>query len=344
MNHPKNIPRNTSPLLRRGFRGGLLLVLYAGIAHAQFAPQVGVSGSTAIPALSQFAGWATGCTVQRGYLDIAQPGLGKTTTGDTSMAIGAQDHSIMSLGDSGVAVLTFSAPLYNGAGADFAVFENGFQNPANPEEAFLELAFVEVSSDGVNYTRFPATSNTPLTAQVPMAGVFMDARLINNLAGKYISGYGTPFDLQELAGMPGLDINHITHVRIVDAIGAIGTDGSKDHLGNNVNDPYPTAIPTGGFDLDAVGAIYQVGMSIATQATTKAFTIYPNPASDNVFIDTKGAVFQYMLTDVTGKALQTGTLDNSNTQFNINNYPQGIYYLQLQDRSGSKWEEKIIKI
>jgi hypothetical protein len=65
--------------------------------------------------------------------------------------------------------------------------------------AYLELAFVEVSSDGINYFRFPATSLTPTDNQVSNTA-YMNAANINNLAGKYIGGYGTPFDLDELAG------------------------------------------------------------------------------------------------------------------------------------------------
>src|SRR4051812_5611715 len=118
-------------------------VLLFTSGRAQYAPQAGIMGSTAISATSsQFVGWATGCRVQRGYMDIANPSLGLASFGDSSMAIGAPDHGIVSLGDSGVATLTFMKPINNGTGPDFAVFENGFLNTANDSQAFLELAFV----------------------------------------------------------------------------------------------------------------------------------------------------------------------------------------------------------
>jgi hypothetical protein len=82
-------------------------------------------------------------------MDIANPGLGYASLGDSSLAIGPANLDIVSLGDSGVATLTFSSPIANGLGPDFVVFENGFLDPANDSFAFLELAFVEVSSDGV---------------------------------------------------------------------------------------------------------------------------------------------------------------------------------------------------
>ncbi len=71
---------------------------------------------------------------------------------------------------------------------------------------------MEVSSDGVNFFRFNATSLTPTATQV---GGFdgLDARNLNNLAGKHVGGWGTPFDLAELAGTAGLNVDAVTHVR-----------------------------------------------------------------------------------------------------------------------------------
>src|SRR5262249_11088299 len=67
-------------------------------------------------------------------------------------------------------------------------------------------------------------------------------------------------DLQELAGRsPLLDVNNVKFVRVVDAIGTINpTFAAHDSLGNAVNDPYPTAFASGGFDFDAIGVIHQV--------------------------------------------------------------------------------------
>ena len=56
------------------------------------------------------------------------------------------------LGDGGSITMTFDNAIRDGEGFDFAVFENSF------DEKFLELAYVEVSSDGVNFVRFPNLS------------------------------------------------------------------------------------------------------------------------------------------------------------------------------------------
>ena len=315
-------------------------------ASAQFAPQAGLPGSTAIPASSEeFIGWATHCTIQRGYMDIANPSLGYASAGDSSLATGPADNSIVSLGDSGTAVLTFAAPIYNGPGADFAVFENGFINTANPAQAFLELGFVEVSSDGVNYFRFPATSLTQTNTQIGN-GDYIDASGLNNLAGKYIGMYGTPFDLQELSGIAGLDINSITHVRIVDVVGSISGHSSHDSAGRVINDPYPTPFASCGFDLDAVGAIHQVATAANNLADNITVNVYPNPADDKIMVFVKGALPDGLiatLSTITGNVLQRlPLLQNTNT-VPVSIYPAGMYYLLLSDANGNKWVEKVTK-
>ncbi len=329
-------------------RVGLFIFLFccAFIARGQYAPQAGLPGSTAISASSsQFVAWANGCTVKRGYVDIANLSLGYTTAGDSSQATGPANSGIVSLGDSGVAVLTFAKPLYNGPGYDFAVFENGFLNGANDSEAFLELAFVEVSSDGINYFRFPAVSLTPTAVQLGNAN-YLNARRIHNFAGKYIGMYGTPFDLDELAGIAGLDVNNITHVRLVDVIGGVSGHSSLDQEDHIINDPYPTPFFSGGFDLDAVGVIHQVETGIDITGNKVSVSIYPNPVTDNIVVSfggqlPKGATAT--LTTITGAVVMQAELLSTTQTIPVVQYPAGMYYLTLQDADHNKWVEKITR-
>ncbi len=233
----------------------LILGLNSSLALAgPYAPAAGQPGSTAIamgdPAI---AGWATG------WQDYV-PGSDVDATWQTpDKALGAaagDSYDVVSLGRGGRITLSFSGTLFDGPGYDFAVFENGFS------DTFLELAWVEVSSDGVNYVRFPGVSFTP--APVSAFGS-LDPTDITGFAGKYRQGFGTPFDLQELAGTPGLDTGAITHVRLVDIVG----DGSEldSYAGltagipggpfpsHPIYDPYPTT-GSAGFDLDAVAALH----------------------------------------------------------------------------------------
>ncbi|ODT98799.1 MAG: hypothetical protein ABS79_05325 [Planctomycetes bacterium SCN 63-9] len=227
-------------------------------------PQVGQPGSLGIPKSSPlFQEWAsTVISFNPGPQDIANPGGPLVTFGSPTNALGSGNgdntYGVVSLGDGGSITLGFDRPIANGAGADFAVFENGFLS-GGAGLAFLELAFVDVSSDGINFFRFPSVSLTQTATQVGGFSL-LDASNLHSLAGKYIAGYGTGFDLEDLVGIsPLLNVNHIIQVRITDVVGSINPAyGSRDSLGNLINDPYSTPFASSGFDLNGVGVINAV--------------------------------------------------------------------------------------
>ncbi len=324
----------------------LFLSLFAAFsalaASAQFAPQAGLPGSTAIPANSaQIRGWATQCTVTRGWKDIRDKSAGTVGLGMDSDGTGAANNFIISLGDSGVAVLQFAVPIADGPGPDFAVFENGFLNPADSNEAFLELAFAEVSSDGVHYFRFPAQSLADTLVQIPGAGVYMDCRKYHNLAGKYRGGFGTPFDLAEIPDTPLLNKRRITHVRLVDVIGSLGPEGSRDALGRKINDPFPTPFSTGGFDLDAVAVLNDetcLGVGNVAQADIR---IAPNPATDAFTVEFSGKYFQYEMRSLEGRRVAGGAAQEA-VQIPVSGFPKGLYLIEIKTREGELWREKIV--
>ncbi|MEM6749046.1 MAG: dockerin type I domain-containing protein [Planctomycetota bacterium] len=163
---------------------------------------------------------------------------------------------IVTLGDNGTITLGFDTPITNGPGFDFAVFENAF------DDDFLELAFVEVSSDGQNFVRFANDSLTP-DAVGGFDPIGVDATNLDGLAGKYRQGFGTPFDLDGVDGVnPLVDVAAITHVRVVDILG----DGSvADTSGDPIYDPFPT-FGSPGFDLDAVAVLHQASAGLPADA------------------------------------------------------------------------------
>lgn len=229
-----------------------MLVMLCGLTsiYAQFPDRVGMPGSDAIPADQLGLKWGISCQVIPGLLSIANQNGEKVGIDDVNNAIGMADQVVISLGDGGMATIMFAQPIADGLGPDFAVFENSF------EDYFLELAFVEVSSDGVHFVRFPATSLTSSAKQIGPFDRIPDVRKLNNLAGKYRGGFGTPFDLFELKDSAGIDIQSITHIRVIDVIGSIDPRfASYDSDGNIINDPWPTPFPTCGFDLDAIAVI-----------------------------------------------------------------------------------------
>lgn len=252
-----------------------------------FAGGANATNSTAItyddPAIK---GWATS-------VENYSPGTNVDTVWqDTTEALGpagSNTLNIVSLGAGGQITLEFFIPIQNGQGFDFAVFENGIS------DGFLELAFVEVSTDGIHFVRFPAYSYTAN----PVAGFGeLDPTNLENLASKYRIAFGTPFDLQILedayqfaltksiwsgstefsqeyrdslvANYPHVDILNINYVRLIDIA---GNGDEYDCEGFTIYDPYPTN-GSAGFDLDGIGVLYQ-----QTLVGTSQHITFPEPGN-----------------------------------------------------------------
>ena len=294
--------------------------------HGPFCGGVGTDGCNAIAVDdNQFVAWATNVVLTRGPQNISNPNSPLASFGDETNAIGPatpnNSMDAVSLGDGGSALVTFERPIRNGEGPDFAVFENDING------GFLELAFVEVSSDGVHFVRFPATSLTQTETQVGTFGL-MDPTFINNLAGKFQIGYGTPFDLEELADSANINIDSIVYVRIIDVVGNIDPQyASYDAFGHIVNDPWPTDFASCGFDLTGVGVIHQKPVGIESHEMPQVFA-YPNPCTGTLYIINESSEC-IELYNMNGKLLEV--LENGDTQVTLNmqSYPAGLYLLKV---------------
>lgn len=158
-----------------------------------------------------------------------------------------------------------ATPIRDLPGADFVVFENGLISETDTGGAgiggvYAELADVEVSSDGVNFARFPGVSLTP--AAVGVYGTINPSNVLN-LAGKHVNAagdsWGTPFDLSNLSSHPlvmngMVNLNNIRFVRLVDIPGNGSYFDNASPAIHPIYDPWMT-FGSGGFDLEAVGAI-----------------------------------------------------------------------------------------
>lgn len=302
-----------------------ILTTYFGFTQS-YAPAAGEVGSTAIHfSDTRFVSWAAQIEVDRGFVNIedttiAALGDNRASFGDPSLALGAATSDpadVVSLGDKGVATLIFDRPIYNGSGPDFAIFENSFS------DNYLELAHVEVSSNGEDFIRFPSHSEVQDEVQIHGFGM-TNPRMINNLAGKYRGGYGTPFDLEDLIDSTQIDINYITHIRIIDAVGSIGDSATFDSFGNKINEPFSTPYESGGFDLEAVGAINQV-LSTNEEKLNNSVSIYPNPTQSSLMVEKKGEVFTLNIYDSMGKSVLT-KINQTKTTVKLKS---GIYYFQV---------------
>ncbi len=306
----------------------LFLILFFSLAAssaAQYPPAAGKPGSSALHKDSgMFVSWVKSCNIARGFQDISDTSLGLASTGNNLSPVGkAGVNGTLSLGDGGSVTCEFDTKIKNGPGYDFAVFENSFA------DTFLELAFVEVSSDGQNFYRFPSHSLTQDSVQVGSFGR-VDAEHINNLAGKYRALFGTPFDLEELQHILSLDIDAVTHVRIVDVVGSINDSFARiDTAGHKVNDPWPTPFPSGGFDLDAIGLIHTTATTDHTLPELQ-ISLFPNPATEEIrFSGIPECSFMYSIYSSMGTIVGSGIQD-SKQGISLKEVSAGKYFLQVE--------------
>ena len=231
-----------------------------------------------------FKGWATAVADYE-----PAPGVDGIWT-DPNYALGPATGDrldIVSLGDlsrqqidqgmpPGRITLSFEEPIRQQDGYEFVVFENGFTSDASwatgsvAGQMFAELGYVEVSTNGVDFARFPAVS----LALEPLGSYgTIEISNVYNLAGKHPNGTGTPFDLQEIADEPNVvsglvDINDIRYVRIVDIPGSgdfydeamAHIDPASGAVREYYSDNHPiydawVTFGSGGVDVEAVGVL-----------------------------------------------------------------------------------------
>ena len=220
----------------------------------------------------EFIGWATGyvdylpgSTISNAYWMDPTRALGPATGNHIESVVSLGDLTAAELDGStapGEITMMFDMPIRNGVGADLTVFENALIE-GGTGAVFAELAYVEVSSDGVNFARFASDSLTP--SPVSAYGA-IDATNVFNLAGKHANNgasattvgdsWSTPFDLEGLldhalvtAGL--LDLQAVTHVKLVDIP---GRGDFVDGDGDPIYDAWLTQ-GSGGFELEAVGVL-----------------------------------------------------------------------------------------
>jgi hypothetical protein len=240
-----------------GSIGIAFVVAFATLSNVAWAiSESGQQNAEVLRTNPQLSAWADAVVdFQRGPMDYANPGLGLATFGTPTDVLGSNGTPV-SLGDGGWITLSFPISIENGPDVDFVVFENAFSFGG---QVFAELAFVEVSTNGVDFARMPAISRIDRDLGA-WDGITSDETY--NLAGNFEGGTG--FDLADLAGDPlvaaGLVIlTDVRYLRIVDVIGDRANAATLDALGNAVADPYPTAFATGGFDLTGVAIMNPPG-------------------------------------------------------------------------------------
>lgn len=186
---------------------------------------------------------------------------------------------VCTLGVGGQLTLGFAVTIANGPGADLTVFENPFVYAG---EVFSEVAYVEVSTDGVQFARFPSHYSGPSTGFTGFtapwgtySGLTGCIPVLANVATNTIdpldpvlSG-GEAFDLSALIGDPlvtsgAVNLNAIHFVRLLDVPHASGLDSYGNVIWDNSG-------PTGTADIDAVAVINDTSTMTSTQPAVSLY-------------------------------------------------------------------------
>ena len=187
----------------------------------------------------------------------------KILGGPQGAGFGAGSLEVLTLGEGGSVVLGFDVVITDGPGADFSVFENGFL--VGGAAVFAELAFVEVSTNGTDFARFPTSYGPPggaLSSDMgSFAGLAGGMPVLADVTVDPTSPFdptrsgGEAFDLAELATHPSVvsglvDLSEIHFVRLVDVLPyALDSQGFVIEAG-----------AFGGADFDAVAVLnHQAG-------------------------------------------------------------------------------------
>lgn len=296
---------------------------------AQYDPAGGEPGSLAVHRDNTSIGrWGDSVEIIRGYQQINDTSYGWASVGSSIDALGKADMTTISLGDGGQATYYFEQAVSDVDGPDFIIFENGFDWAGG---YFLELAFVEVSSDGHHFVRFPAYSAADTTEQITNLA-YMECQWYHNLAGKHQAPYGTPFDLNELKDSQNLDIANIHHIRLIDVVGSlIDSIAQRDYNGVKINDPWPTNFEPGGFDLDGI-AVLDWPLSVENMPDLMV-NVWPNPASQNSTINVNIKYTEASIQDVSGRIVyQYNGLATKQLRARLT---PGIYNVKLETEIGS---------
>ncbi|MGA0867582.1 MAG: hypothetical protein ACO3UM_01490 [Planctomycetota bacterium] len=197
-------------------------------------------------------------------------------------ALGRPDGRVHTLGIGGFLTLGFDVPIVDGPGADLVVVENAFRSFAAPWMTFAEVCFVEVSTDGMHFARFPAQYTGPQVD--PGAFAFVHTGDYAGLGGvaaadvaaepaNLASFGGDGFDLADLIAHPEVvagrvDLQDVREVRLVD----VRTGVDADAAGRPIRDA-----GAGAADVDGVVALHRQG-TVAAGSPRVALVIPPSGA------------------------------------------------------------------
>lgn len=72
--------------------------------------------------------------------------------------------------------------------------------------------------------------------------------------------------------------------------------------------------------------------------------VYPNPATDLIYLSTEFDGINIRIYDITGKEVFYETSNSDNTKIPLHEFPKGIYFLQAESIDGKIYKKKFLKL
>lgn len=307
---------------------GSLTFSYPGNTVNNLTVNIGAAGSLNLNSDLVFNGTLA---FTSGYLNIGSHNLQMSSTGSIT---GANANSYVITGTGGYLSIDASAAIT-------ATFPIGTSSYYAPAQITLNTG-TSSGMVGVNVTPgvyAQGTSGTLLSTTQPMVDATWQVQTA-------ISNYNANM---VLIWSPAMEVNGFVHTG--DYISA--NNGSTwDNVGDSMNastyaggmfsvkrDTTKKGGPYAVFDKSSVTGISQV-------VASNVFTVYPNPATDNLYIKNSEAtndLLNITIYDITGRAVSTYTTTNTETNISVSDLAPGQYFLKLYNTK-SATVEKFIKL
>lgn len=114
----------------------------------------------------------------------------------------------------------------------------------------------------------------------------------------------------------------------------------KYHYDINVIVIWPYTISTGNGDSLIFPVFIEIPNSVKEIDITKYIKVYPNPSSENVFIDSQSDIEEVMVYNNIGQLIET----HSRTKIiNIENLQKGTYLFEVKTKGGKIYTAKILR-
>lgn len=108
---------------------------------------------------------------------------------------------------------------------------------------------------------------------------------------------------------------------------------------------YKEATGTGGSSSSGTQIPLEVLQTLSLDTNNLvSLAIFPNPTSENLNINLKeNETLNYVFTDISGRQIQSGVIQNKNTKLNLSNFENAIYILSFYKNNNILESYKIIK-